>query len=531
MKRWRIQTLFCLLLCVSILPTCWCAQGKYAHKLLNDLFTNYTSALRPVNDTNTILNVTLQITLSQIIDMDERNQILTAYLWIRQVWVDSHVQWNKDDYDGLDTIRIPGSYVWRPDIVLYNNADDHFKGSMDTNVVIRHDGQIMWDSPAITKSSCKVDVSYFPFDSQQCRFTYGSWTYNGNQVDILNAMESADLADLVDNVEWEVLGMPAKKNIIQYGCCADPYPDVTYTLKLQRRASFYVFNLLIPCVMISFLAPLGFYLPADSGEKVSLGVTVMLALTVFQLLVAEIMPPSENVPLIGKYYIATMTMITASTALTIFIMNIHHCGPDAKPVPKWAKKVILQYLARMCFVYEVGENCLSPQPEKQEPPHVKNTNCTMNGQAGPGREECVCKLDRGQETVGSMTTEEREDMDQMMSPGGSIGKNPTNNYCTWKNGIFMSMDCGDSQGQRRCRKGGVSDGERKDREVSCNSQSNERQLMRNIEYIANCYRDQRATQKRTGEWKKVAKVLDRFFMWIFFIMVFLMSLLIMGKAI
>lgn len=51
---------------------------------------------------------------------DERNQILTAYLWIRQVWFDSHLRWNKDDYDGLDTIRIPGSYVWRPDIVLYN---------------------------------------------------------------------------------------------------------------------------------------------------------------------------------------------------------------------------------------------------------------------------------------------------------------------------------------------------------------------------------------------------------------------------
>lgn len=171
---------------------------------------------------------------------------------------------------------------------------------MDTNVVVRHDGQIMWDSPAITKISCKVDVSFFPFDAQQCRFTYGSWTYNGNQLDIQNAMDSADLADLVDNVEWEVLGMPAKRNIVQYGCCADPYPDVTYTLKLKRRASFYVYNLLIPCVMISFLAPLGFYLPADSGEKVSLGVTVMLALTVFQLLVAEIMPPSENVPLIGK---------------------------------------------------------------------------------------------------------------------------------------------------------------------------------------------------------------------------------------
>lgn len=101
-------------------------------------------------------------------------------------------------------------------------------------------------------------------------------------------------------ISYQVLGMPAKKNVILYGCCSDPYPDITFTLHLKRRASFYIFNLLIPCMMISFLAPLGFYLPADSGEKVSLGVTVLLALTVFQLLVAESMPPSESVPLIGK---------------------------------------------------------------------------------------------------------------------------------------------------------------------------------------------------------------------------------------
>ncbi|XP_034024272.1 neuronal acetylcholine receptor subunit alpha-10a [Thalassophryne amazonica] len=521
MNRWRIQTAFLLPFCVSILPTCWGAHGRYAQKLLKDLFPNYTSALRPVEDTNTVLNVTLQVTLSQIIDMDERNQILTAYLWIRRVWIDAYLKWNKDEYDGLDTIRIPSSYVWKPDIVLYNNADDHFTGPMDTNVVIRHDGQITWDSPAITKSSCKVDVSFFPFDAQQCRFTYGSWTYSGNQVDILNALESADLADLVENVEWEVLGMPAKRNVILYGCCADPYPDVTYTLKLKRRASFYVFNLLIPCVMISFLAPLGFYLPAESGEKVSLGVTVMLALIVFQLLVAEIMPPSENVPLIGKYYIATMTMITASTALTIFIMNIHHCGPDAKPVPKWAKKVILQYLARMCFVYEVGENCMSAQSEKQEP-FVKYGNCTLSGQSRPGREDSIFKMETGPDGVVARPTEEQNDIDQIINPMESIENNP--NRCSmWKADIYMSTDGGDSVGgQRRCKN--VS-------EVSCSSPSHEKQLLHSIEYVANCYRDQRATQKRTGEWKKVAKVLDRFFMWIFFVMVFFLSLLIMGKAI
>ena len=60
--------------------------------------------------------------------------------------------------------------------------------------------------------------------------------------------------------------------------------------------------LLFVCVV---LAPLGFYLPADSGEKVSLGVTVLLALTVFQLMVAESMPPSESVPYIGDNMMTT----------------------------------------------------------------------------------------------------------------------------------------------------------------------------------------------------------------------------------
>lgn len=167
-------------------------------------------------------------------------------------------------------------------------------------MVLRYDGLIIWDSPAITKSSCVVDVTYFPFDSQQCNLTFGSWTYNGNQVDLFNALDSGDLSDFIEDVEWEVHGMPAVKNVISYGCCSEPYPDVTFTLLLKRRSSFYIVNLLIPCVLISFLAPLSFYLPAASGEKVSLGVTILLAMTVFQLMVAEIMPASENVPLIGE---------------------------------------------------------------------------------------------------------------------------------------------------------------------------------------------------------------------------------------
>lgn len=66
-------------------------------------------------------------------------------------------------------------------------------------------------------------------------------------------------------------GVPAKRNELYYECCKEPYPDVTFTVTMRRRTLYYGTNLLIPCVLISGLALLVFLLPADSGEKISLG--------------------------------------------------------------------------------------------------------------------------------------------------------------------------------------------------------------------------------------------------------------------
>lgn len=144
-----------------------------------------------------------------------------------------------------------------------------------------------------------------------------------------------------------------------------------------------------------------------------------------------------------------MTMITASTALTIFIMNIHHCGPGARPVPPWARRLILHHLARALCVCEVGESCGRPRREgtggtgPRDPP-------------GEGTEPGPCPRSR----------------------------------CLCHHHVVLSS----------------------------------------VGYIAGVFRRHRTAQRRAAEWKKVAKVMDRFFMWIFFLMVFLMSVLVIGQA-
>lgn len=55
-----------------------------------------------------------------------------------------------------------------------------------------------------------------------------------------------------------------------YTCCDEPYLDITFNITMRRKTLFYTVNLIIPCMGISFLTVLVFYLPSDSGEKVGL---------------------------------------------------------------------------------------------------------------------------------------------------------------------------------------------------------------------------------------------------------------------
>ena len=173
---------------------------------------------------------------------------------------------------------------------------------MQSKAMVSKDGVVFWPPPAKLRSSCKIDITFFPFDDQKCTMKFGSWTYDGFQVDVNNRSARVDLGNYVFSGEWELLHITIIRNEVYYACCREPYPDVTFTVVIRRRTLYYLLNIIFPCLWLTILSLLGFWLPPDSGEKITLGITVLLAFSVFMLLIAESMPStSEFVPLIGKW--------------------------------------------------------------------------------------------------------------------------------------------------------------------------------------------------------------------------------------
>ena len=64
----------------------------------------------------------------------------------------------------------------------HSSADGNFEVTLATKATLWWNGLVEWKPPAIYKSSCEIDVEYFPFDEQTCVMKFGSWTYDGFQV-------------------------------------------------------------------------------------------------------------------------------------------------------------------------------------------------------------------------------------------------------------------------------------------------------------------------------------------------------------
>ncbi|XP_062328173.1 neuronal acetylcholine receptor subunit alpha-5 isoform X1 [Osmerus eperlanus] len=322
------------------------SYAKTEDKLFKHLFRNYQKWVRPVEYLNGTVRVKFGLAISQLVDVDEKNQLMTTNVWMKQEWVDMKLRWKPEDYMGITSIRVPSNSIWIPDIVLYDNADGRFEGTV-TKAVVRYDGTIVWTPPANYKSACTIDVTFFPFDLQNCSMKFGSWTYDGSQVDILLEDFHVDKRDYFDNGEWEIVKATGSRSFRTDDSCS--YPFITYSFIIRRMPLFYTLFLIIPCIGLSFLTILVFYLPSNGGEKISLCTSVLVSLTVFLLVIEEIIPSSSKViPLIGEYLVFTMIFVTLSIVITVFAINIHHRSPSTHHgMAPWVRRIFLHRLPKL----------------------------------------------------------------------------------------------------------------------------------------------------------------------------------------
>ncbi|XP_044726955.1 acetylcholine receptor subunit alpha-like [Chrysoperla carnea] len=329
-----------------------------------------------------------------------------------------------------------------------------------------------------------------------------------------------DLSEFYMSVEWDILEVPAVRNEKFYTCCDEPYLDITFNITMRRKTLFYTVNIIIPCMGISFLTVLTFYLPSDSGEKVTLSISILISLHVFFLLVVEIIPPTSLVvPLLGKYLIFAMILVSISICVTVVVLNVHFRSPQTHRMAPWVKRVFIHILPRLLVM--------------RRPQYSFETNSgttgrtTANQAAGKNMAACFYPYQPTSQSDDdscspkrySSRTPSKEDL----SPGSLVDGGPFGGSCQIHGPVV-----------------GVPHSESEDLSMSCGGIDDEIKspVLRNpafshsrcppeihkscfcVRFIAEHTKMLEDSTKVKEDWKYVAMVLDRLFLWIFTLAVF-----------
>ncbi|XP_012562789.1 neuronal acetylcholine receptor subunit alpha-10 isoform X1 [Hydra vulgaris] len=320
-------------------------------ELLNVLFRNYNYDALPTEPGKPV-NLTFDLAIRQVLDMDEKSQILEVSSWIRHYWNDPYLTWNSSEWEGITNIAVTPDKIWKPDITLYNNAEREFQGLDQfgkTKVTVYSDGRVVWLIPKILRSACKLEMTYFPFDNQVCSLTFGSWAYDQTNVDLFPRRPKGDLSYLSKNGEFIIDGFEVRRTSEMFNCCPNPYVTLSYYISLHRRAKFYLFNLIIPGALIAILSCFSFFLPPLTGERAGLVITNFLSLSVYVLIVSDSVPPSsDTVPLLVKFYTVLMCEIGLALMSNCVIIMV---AAKTVPVPNIVRVIFFNNHIHNCVEY------------------------------------------------------------------------------------------------------------------------------------------------------------------------------------
>ena len=182
-------------------------------------------------------------------------------------------------------------------------------------------GMVSVETTVVHSTFCQVQLTNFPYDSQVCNITVN---HQGN---VMFTSGNALPFDWALSPQWRVGNAyiymdkevnPLNNNEVSFFAIA---------ITLDRLPNFYLRNVMCPLVLMNALAIATFLIPLKSGERVSACLALVLGLTVFQIVIADIMPKTSqptDEPIIIGYGVSSFVLLVSITIESIIAINISY---------------------------------------------------------------------------------------------------------------------------------------------------------------------------------------------------------------
>ncbi|XP_077311751.1 5-hydroxytryptamine receptor 3A-like isoform X2 [Lithobates pipiens] len=339
------QCCFSLLLSFTLLGVC---HGDFPCSF-SDLVNNLNSKnafVRPVKDSYTVTNVTIDITLYSVVSVETSLQYLSTLIWFSMEWNNEFIGWDPVVNCSIKSILTTGVALWKPDLIKHDDSPVEYFD-------ISHNGTIESVKPLPIVSACKLNIFRFPFDSQKCNLTFGSYIHTVKDIEMSPKYNSSEVYTRSKNVfvnkgDWILLDIKVNSKLVPVNDAN--FSTVFYEITLKRVPVVHIITLILPACFMVFLDIVSMFIHAESGERLGFKITVVLGFAVLLLILNDMLPKSITAPVLGIFFLVCITVMILSIIGCVIVSYIMTLSKSQTVVPSWVKTWILKYLATLlCF--------------------------------------------------------------------------------------------------------------------------------------------------------------------------------------
>uniref|UniRef100_A0A1I7TXM6 Neur_chan_memb domain-containing protein n=2 Tax=Caenorhabditis tropicalis TaxID=1561998 RepID=A0A1I7TXM6_9PELO len=250
--------------------------------------------------------LTLIMAMMKLVDVTEVEEKVTFIFDYSAEWIDHRLKWNPLEYGGISHIYVPQRSIWLPEVTI---ADAH---------EINYNGTAGFYTSTVCSVICQLDVFKFPFDKHECGVSVVFNTYFADEYVIKGDMEKTSRPiDQLGNGEWKVSFI----GVSEAESTNENYGAITrFVATIQRNPGFYVALVMVPAYFINFLSIIALFLNIENvGEKITVGLTNIMAMTFILVILAADLPKTARIPLLAIYVIVGLVIVMTSIAVVLVI--------------------------------------------------------------------------------------------------------------------------------------------------------------------------------------------------------------------
>ncbi|XP_033728350.1 neuronal acetylcholine receptor subunit alpha-3-like [Pecten maximus] len=334
---------------ILILSCLGCVRAVFNTTLANDIhtavMTNYNYLVRP----SATVTVRAELSVLTINDVDIRAQKMSSSGWISFYWTDSRLTWTPSTYRDIEYIYLAASKIWKPELVVDNTVGEiETLGSSDLLFRVKYTGEVKWDPPGLYETHCEIDITWYPFDKQKCSIELTSWGFISNHVTLEHYVTYVNMENYESNGEWNLLSTELSSSILTEE--GETFSQLVFSMEIQRRSGYYILNVIYPITLVAVLTTVTFLLPADSGEKISYILTILLALAVLLTIIADAIPTTSlHTSVLGVFLSVTLSYAMIAIVITVLTLRLQ-VKPEGTKVPRWLQKLCTSCLVKIiCY--------------------------------------------------------------------------------------------------------------------------------------------------------------------------------------